>query len=442
MLSFALNLWKQLTHKFTCSSWATNTLWMLLSQGLKLVLQGTYFTIAVQALKPEQYGTFIAATALVEIVSPFSTLGAGDVMIKEVARDRASFPKYWGNALFLNFLSATILICALALVSPIVLPKDFPIEYIVIAAITNLIFGRLIDLSGNAYQSVSNLKRTAQLQIIPHILRAGAAIAMVQLVPNPKAIDWLIFGLISIGLAGILSVICVHLELGAPQFNWRVRKAELLEGSYFAVGLSAQSIYNDIDKTMLARLATLEATGFYAAAYRLLDMAFVPVRSLLASSYSRFFEAGKSGVRGSLTVAKTILPIMLGYSAIAAMGLMLCAPIVPIILGAEYGSTVEALRWLAPILVFRALQFIAADTLAGADLQSHRSAIQIAIAILNVGLNFWLIPKFSTAPWKGAMWSSLVSDSLLMVSLWSVVYWQYRCDPPSPLSKGEPEFKS
>lgn len=426
-----LTLWaKQLYAKLTRSAWATNTLWMLLSQGLKLVLQGIYFTIAVQALKPEQYGAFIAATALVEIVSPFSTLGAGDVMIKEVSRDRASFPKYWGNALFLNFLSATVLIIALALVSPIVLPKDFPIQLIVIAAITNLIFGRAIDLAGNAYQAVSNLKRTAQLQIIPHVLRAGAAIAMVNLVSRPQAIDWLIFGLISIGFSGVISLVLVHCELGAPRFNWRIRKAELLEGSYFAVGLSAQSIYNDIDKTMLARLATLEATGFYAAAYRLLDMAFVPVRSLLASSYSRFFEAGKSGVRGSFVVAKTILPIMLGYSTIAAIGLMLCAPIVPLILGAEYASTVEALRWLAPILVFRALQFIAADTLAGADLQSRRSAIQITIAVLNIGLNFWLIPQFPTAPWKGAMWSSLASDGLLMVSLWSMVFWQYQREKP------------
>lgn len=428
-----LSLWKKITHKFTRSAWATNTLWMLLSQGLKLVLQGTYFTIAVQALKPEQYGAFIAATALVEIVSPFSTLGAGDVMIKEVSRDRASFPKYWGNALFLNFLSAIVLILLLALVAPIVLPKAFPMELVILAAITNLLFGRAIDLASNAYQAVSNLKRTAQLQIIPHVLRAGAAIAMVNLIPHPKAIDWLIFGLISIGLSGIFSLVLVHIELGAPKFTGRIRKAELLEGSYFAVGLSAQSIYNDIDKTMLARLATLEATGFYAAAYRLLDMAFVPVRSLLASSYSRFFEAGKSGVRGSLTVAKKILPIMLGYSVIAAIGLMLCAPIVPMILGAEYGSTVEALRWLAPILVFRALQFIAANTLAGADLQSHRSAIQIAIAVINIGLNFWLIPQFPSAPWKGAMWSSLASDSLLMLSLWFMVFWQYRKEKLMPL---------
>ena len=428
-----LSLWKKITHKFTRSAWATNTLWMLLSQGLKLVLQGTYFTIAVQALKPEQYGAFIAATALVEIVSPFSTLGAGDVMIKEVSRDRASFPKYWGNALFLNFLSAMVLILLLILVAPIILPKAFPMELIVLAAITNLIFGRAIDLAGNAYQAIGNLKRTAQLQIIPHVLRAGAAIAMVNLIPHPKAIDWLIFGLISIGLSGIFSVVLVHIELGAPKFTWRIRKAELLEGSYFAVGLSAQSIYNDIDKTMLARLATLEATGFYAAAYRLLDMAFVPVRSLLASSYSRFFEAGKSGVQGSLTVARRILPIMLGYSAVAAIGLMLCAPIVPMILGPEYGSTVEALRWLAPILVFRALQFIAADTLAGADLQSHRSAIQIAIAVINIGLNFWLIPQFPSAPWKGAMWSSLASDCLLMLSLWFMVFWQYRKEKLMPL---------
>jgi O-antigen/teichoic acid export membrane protein len=409
--------------KFTESRWVRNTLWMMMSQGLRLVLQATYFITVAQALNPEQYGAFVAVTAFVEILSPFSTLGAGDVLVKQVSRDRTQFSRYWGQALWINLCSALVLTLVLLLVMPLALPKISQ-ELILLGAIASLFCGKAIDLAGKAYQSVGQLKRTAQLHLIPHVLRAIAAIVMVMMVPHPMARDWMWFSVGSLGMAGIAALLMVQLELGAPQWVLGMKRSDLIEGSYFAVGLSAQTIYNDIDKTMLARMATLEATGLYAAAYRLLDMAFVPVRSLMASSYTRFFQSGKTGILGSMQVAKKLLPIMGGYSIVGAIALMSCAPIVPMILGQQYAASVEALQWLAPILLLRSMHYIAADTLAGADLQSHRSAAQIAIALINVGLNFCLIPQFPTAPWKGAMWSSVISDGLLMGLLWSIVFWQ------------------
>ncbi len=417
--------WTKLTERLTESRWVRNTLWMMMSQGLRLVLQATYFITVAQALNPDQYGAFVAVTAFVEILAPFSTLGAGDILVKEVSRDRASFSRYWGQALWINFCSAIGLTIVLLLLSPIVLPK-ITTDLVLLAAIASLICSKAIDLSGKAYQAVGQLKRTAQLQLIPHILRAIAAIVMVSVIPHPAAREWIWFSVVSLGIAGLASLVMVQVELGAPSFTRSLRRSELIEGSYFAIGLSAQTVYNDIDKTMLARMSTLEATGLYTAAYRLLDMAFVPLRSLLAASYPKFFQAGKSGVLGSLEVAKKLLPIMAGYGAIAAVALMFCAPIVPIILGQEYAASVEALQWLAPILLLRAFHYIAADTLAGADLQSHRSMAQIAIAVMNIGLNLYLIPQFPSAPWKGAMWSSMASDGLLMVTLWSIVGLQCR----------------
>jgi len=37
---------------------------------------------------------------------------------------------------------------------------------------------------------------------------------------------------------------------------------------------------------------------------------------------------------------------------------------------------------------------------------------------LNILLNLWLIPAYS---WRGAAWSSLASDGLLAIGLWTAV---------------------
>jgi O-antigen/teichoic acid export membrane protein len=402
--------------------WTYHTLWMMGSHGLKLVLQAVYFIVVARKLGAAEYGTFIAASAVAEVVSPFSTLGIGNLMVKNVARDRNLFPLYWGNALVTNLIAGTGLILGLMAIAPLFLPSSISPLLLGLAAINSLIFSRILDLARMAYQSVSRFDRTAQMNLLPHMLRAGAAILMVSLFPDPNALDWMTMGLLCLGSAAIISLLVIHREIGPAKPNLPKLYPELRQGSYFAVGLSAQSIYNDIDKTMLASLASVEATGLYAAAYRLIEVAFVPMRSLLDASYTRFFKAGKTGVQGTWLVARKLLPMMGGYGLVAALGLYLCAPVVPWVLGPEYQMAVPALQWLAPIVLLKGLHYIAADTLTGADLQGYRSLTQIGVAALNIVLNLWLIPRYG---WQGAVFASLASDGLLMVVLWLFVALHY-----------------
>lgn len=396
--------------------------WMMSSHSARLVLQGTYFITVTQALGPTEYGAFIGAAAFVDIVAPFSTLGAGNLLVKNVSRDRTAFSSYWGNGLWLMLVSACILIIGLEIVGAWVLPNTISPWLLLFTAMTNLLGGRALDLTANAYQAVQKIQRTAQFTLLPHMIRAAAALLMVKLMPNPTGTDWALVSLISIGAAAIAAILCVNYELGRPSLALQRLKGEVKEGSYFAVGYSAQTVYNDIDKTMLARLATLEATGMYAAAYRLIDMAFMPLKSILTVAYAKFFKQGATGIRGSVKVAQRLLPIMAGYGLLAGVGLLFCAPIVPLILGEKYAASVQVLQWLAPLVLLKGLHYIAADALSGADLQFQRSVTQIGLAVINILLNLWLIPRFS---WHGAVISTLISDGLLMLILWLLVAKRY-----------------
>jgi O-antigen/teichoic acid export membrane protein len=230
--------------------------------------------------------------------------------------------------------------------------------------------------------------------------------------------------LASSAFAAVLALVLVYRELGAPDFAG-AGMPRIREGFYFSVGQSAGGIYSEIDKTMLARLATLQAAGAYGAAYRILDVAVAPLLSLLIASYTQFFRSGTAGVSGTVRFAKRLLPIATGYGAVVGVGLWLCAPLIPYLLGEGYADTVGALRWLALLPVLRAVQFLGADTLTGAGKQAARSALYVIVAVVNVGLNFWLIPLYS---WRGAAWASLVSDGLLALLVWCVVLWLYRAE--------------
>jgi hypothetical protein len=79
---------------------------MLNGQGLQLVAQFAYFVVVAHVLGPTGYGTFVACTALVLTVAPFSPWGTGHVMVKYAARNPDVFPTYFGNAILVTLISA------------------------------------------------------------------------------------------------------------------------------------------------------------------------------------------------------------------------------------------------------------------------------------------------------------------------------------------------
>ena len=83
-----------------------------------------------------------------------------------------------------------------------------------------------------------------------------------------------------------------------------------------------------------------------------------------------------------------------------------------------------AVRWLALIPFLRCLHSFLADALSGAGLQRTRTAIQVLAALINIALNLVILPRYS---WRGAAWTSLGCDGLLVVVFWfTVLYYRRR----------------
>lgn len=397
---------------------ARNTGWMLLGQGLRLVIQAMYFTLIARSLGPQNYGAFVGVVGLVAILFPFSSLGSGFLLIKNVARDGQQFKKYWGRALSTTALSASILFAAVLLFSYVVLPPAIPTRLVMLVAASDLFGMSFATLCGQAFQAFEHLKWTASINVLLSTSRLSAAIILVALHHSPLAVQWGNFYFGSTALVALVAFALVLIKLGAPTFSFLRNRAELKEGLYFSVSQSAQSIYNDIDKTMLARLGTLEATGIYGAAYRLIDVSFAPVSSLLAAAYPNFFRAGISGIVLTFHYAKPLILRALGYAALVGVVMLAGAGIVPYVLGGEYRSTEEALRWLAILPSLKAIHFFFSDALAAAGHNGLRTSIHAGVAVFNVLINLWLIPAHS---WRGAAWSSIASDALLACGMSAAV---------------------
>lgn len=396
-----------------------NTAWMSLGQGLRLAIQAAYFMAIARSLGTGNYGAFISVVALVGILFPFGHLGSGNILIQNVSRDRKSFPLYWGRALVTTAASTAFLFLFVLMLSHFLLPATIPLRLVMLVAASDLPGLSLLGICSQSFQAFEQLNWTAAINVFTSSLRFAGALILIAIHPHPSALQWGYIYFYSTTIAAFTAGLLVWGLLGPPILNWKRTAAELREGLYFSAGLSAQTIYNDIDKTMLARLSSLDAAGIYGAAYRIIDVTFAPISSLLWSAYPNFFRAGVRGVSSSFRYALPLLLRALGYSTAACALLLLSAGVVPYILGAEFARTAEALRWLSLLPVLKSIHYFLSDSLTGAGYQGMRTAIQAGVAVFNVVINLWIIPLYS---WRGAAWSSIASDALLMCSVGVAVF--------------------
>jgi len=397
---------------------ARNALWMSIGQGARLVVQALYFTVIARSLGVANYGAFVGVAALVGILGPFASAGRGNLLVRSVARDRRAFPEMWGAALSVSTLFGAFLVGLILLLYHLALPASIPGKLVLLVAVSDIVGLNIITISGQAFQALERLHWTAAINVAISTSRLLGALMLCLVHRSPTPLQW---GYVYSGsTAMVCATACwlVTKKLGAPRFNLPKSWIEIREGLYFSIGLSAQTIYNDIDKTMLARLSTFEATGLYGAAYRLIDVSFTPISALLAAAYPHFFRRGVLGIGASWSYAKPHLRRAAGYAILVCGAILLFAGAVPHILGSDYAETTEALRWLAPLPLLKAIHYFLSDSLSSAGYQWLRCSIQIGVAAFNVLINLWLIPMYS---WRGAAWSSVLSDGLLAATIFIAV---------------------
>ena len=386
---------------------------------LRLVVQGVYFVILARSFEPTRYGAYVGIVAIVSIFIPFASWGSGEVLIQNVSRDRSLFREYWGAMILKTLFFGSLFISLILIIYRFIPIPDISIYSVFTIALTNLIFLKLNDATRDAFVAVGLMNYTARSIVLVSLNRFFAAVVFVACFDEANVLTWCILYGIATFSSAVMSTVMLIKQVGYPKFHLSKIKEELGLGLSFAISVSAQNIYNDLDKSMLAKLSTLEATGIYGAAYHILTVAFTPIQSVALASFRKFFQQGASGIKSSFALCKKLLPMSMGYSLVAIVGIVIFSPLVPKILGAEYQDSAFAMIWLAPAIFFKTMHFFAADTLTGANYQSARTTAQVLVAIINGCLNFWLIPLYS---WHGAIWATIASEFLLMVFLWGAIY--------------------
>ena len=396
-----------------------------IGQGFRLVIQAAYFVLIARSLGPDAYGAFVTVVAMAALLGPFSGMGSPNLFIKNVRSGKREAATCWGNGILITMFSGTLLSALGAGLSWILGLKTAPFVVIVVC-ISDLVLVKLIDLAASGFTALDRMTQTSIQSVVVSLLRLGG-IATLAAIGHPVTLDrWVVVYLLTSALGTVYAVAKAWQLWGRPATDLRALREDVTEGVFFSIAGSAATVYNDIDKIMLSRLADLAATGVYGAAYRVIDVTMTPVRSLAAAAYPQFFRKGAGGIAPTYGYALSLIAKTALYGLLASAGLWLLAPALPHILGSSYEAVVPAVRWLALIPLLRCIHSFLADALSGAGLQRARTGIQASVAAVNVAANLVILPHYS---WRGAAWTSLGCDGLLVAVFWSTARYYRRSSP-------------
>jgi len=393
--------------------------WMMGGQGISFVLQAGYFVMLARVLGVEEFGVFAGASAFVSLATPFSSLGAHMLFMRYVTADQRQFARYWGNILLSAVAANSVLVAALwATAAHLLSPASAAV--IVPVALANCLLGQLVQGVGVIFQTYLEMHLVALWNSLLNALRFVAVALMMLVLHRATASQWAWTSAFIALVVAVLAISVVTVRLGRPRVDPGLMIAGMGEGVLYSMSGSTASAYNDLDKTLLSHYRMNVANGLYTTAYRIIDVAAIPVSALESASLPRFFEIAKDGVSSAVSFAWRILGRAAVVGAVGGVAAFLCAPLLPILLGPSFAQSAIALRWLCLIPLFRSVHQITGAALTGTGHQKYRTSAQIAVALLNLGLNLVLIPSHG---WLGAAWASLITDGMLGILCFSTLTW-------------------
>ena len=395
-----------------------NTGWMMAGQGCGVLLQAIAFVLLARLLGANQYGIFAGAFAFTGLVAQYGSLGSGTLLLRYVSVDRCAFAVYWGNILISVFAIGVALVLALRCMAPRMLNSSSA-SLVVMTALSNCLFTPLTEQTARVFQCFDRMRVTMALNLLTNLMRTLAVLWMLWRWHDATAWQWAFASTVISAIAAAIAVGAVSVCFGPPQFVLRIFFRHGFEGLGYSFASSTMSIYNDVDKTMLCHYGMNAANGVYSMAYRVVDIATIPIYSVREAVLPRLFRHGREGIRDASLLSYRLLKRALPFSLLVGLCMFVAAPLIPRFAGPEFAESATVLRWLCLIPVLRSVHIILGSVLTGAGMQSYRTAGQLTAAGINFVLNLWAIPHYG---WLGAAWVSLITDGALCLLTWGILH--------------------
>lgn len=386
----------------------TNTAWLTGSRIINNII-GYILIVAIARTLGDvglgQYSFVFAFASLIFIIGDF---GIPYLIIKEVSRNQKKRQYYFENTLTLRFALGVLSLLIAVILSLISGKSLFIIQTLWVVFLIQFI--QIFDSLFNAFfNSMDRMDFNAKSTVIERVI---ALIFGLYILINTKNLLYFISVLLLSNTLKILYLLFiikdkVDFKIRIDFKDWK--KILTISFPYFLTGVFTL-IYFRIDTIMLSFMQGDMITGWYTSAYKLIDvLTFVPMILIAAilPSMSKLYKQNKKILRNLFERTFRYLLIIIIPIAIATT--ILAGRFIDFIYGKSFIGGEISLKILIWAEVFLFVNYLMGHLLNSIDKQRYFTTITGICALLNVILNFILIPTYS---YVGAAIATVLTEAL------------------------------
>jgi len=389
-----------------------NTFYLTLSEFFLKVIGVLWIVYLAHSVSVSEYGTYNYVTALIAIFSFLPDFGVGLIVIREIAKSPKKSAEYLGNSFTLNAVLSIITFLLIIVFSLITNVSKEIFYYVFIASIT-LVLSTLRSVAIFYFDGREKMHISAVLNSLNSLLLISCASVGVFF---GFRLAGVFYGmLVATFLSLVISWRVLFLSV-IPKIDWNLKTQKYYLAQGFPLGLAAFSalIYSHVDVLILGKFLGQTNVGIYSSAtpfaFALIQLLNVPFVVAVYPALARIENSSKK--RFIHAIVKSIAVILL-WSVPSAIFISISSPyLIPLIFGHKYDQGIKFLQVLIFFVPALSLSAFLYKVLIILKKQNIYLFISIFAAVLNIFLNFILIPLFGI---YGAVWSAILTQYILLL---------------------------
>jgi O-antigen/teichoic acid export membrane protein len=373
-------------------------------------------------LGPASYGLFATATTYVGIATLLTDLGVNSVSGRAIARTPGDVSVILGCNMGLRLMLSLVFVPLIWVVGNLAYRGHAHGGTLVlgIAIVSCAIpFDAVRAVSLSYFVSRIENHRTAMINVIQQSI--FVALVVVAVASEHSVVGCYLAYLGSMIVASVLAYLSVRSRVHfRPQWSILRWREIIKESLTIGVIQVANTMYLMADRIMLSLLLGVTAStsvGYYQVAYAIVSFFLVIPSMYMTSMMPLMTTASGSTLPGLVTRSIRHLSII---SALVAAGCLVTAPgVIQFLAGAKFAPAVMPLSILSISVLLSSLTQVFGFANFSKDRHHNMLLVSLVGLAVNVGLNFWAIPRYGV---NGAAVVTTISECVMAFGTFKVFH--------------------
>ncbi len=383
-----------------------NASWIIVCRIAQAILSLVVTMLTARVLEPAGYGLINYAVSLVAFVAPIAKLGLNSTLVQAFVNSPEKDGEILGTTFVMTIFSGLLCIIGVAAFVTVANPGETTTLIVCALYSLSLIF-QCLELAQFYYQAKLKSKITSIVSLIAYFLVSAYKIILLLTGSSiywfaiAQAIDYLI-------ISFALIVIFLKTTKSKLKFSMKMAKRLFASSKYYILANLMVVVFSATDRIMLKNMMGDAYTGLYSAADTCAMMTSFVFIAIVDSARPYILERKKLNDGNFEKAVTNLYTIVIYLSLLQCIVMSILSPyIIDVIYGAEYAASEAPLKVALWYTLFSYIGTVRNVWLLAENKQRYLWIVNTCGALLNVVLNFIMIPEWGIV---GAAIASLVTQ--------------------------------